>query len=157
VGPRLAAPAVIHPVAMVPSTLAARSGFRPLAPVRRGALTSAKRLNFDEGLQASEGFVPLGGNGIEIMPQVVNRTGIEDEATLATGARTADDSRPLQHAQVLGDGLARETRAVGELRDRMRLPIAELGEQRQPRLVAEGGENGRATTSLCKCTTKASA
>jgi hypothetical protein len=30
----------------------------------------------------------------------------------------------------------------------MRLPIAELGEQRQPRLVAEGGEDGGATTSL---------
>ena len=98
---------------------------------------------FDEQFQTSKGFVPLGGDGVEERSQVIEGTRIEDEAAFAASARAVDDPRSLQYPKMLRDGLARETRTASELRDGMRPSVAKLGEQQQPRLIAERGEDRR--------------
>ena len=98
---------------------------------------------FDEQFQTGKGFVPLGRNRGEERSQVIEGTRIEDEAAFAASTRAVDDAGSLQHPKVLRDGLARETRTASELRDGTWLSVAKLGEQRQPRLVAERGEDRR--------------
>ena len=98
---------------------------------------------FDEQFQTGKGFVPLGRNRGEERSQVIEGTRIEDEAAFAASTRAVDDAGSLQHPKVLRDGLARETRTASELRDGTWLSVAKLGEQRQPRLVAESGEDRR--------------
>ncbi len=85
---------------------------------------------FDKRLQAGEGLVPLRGDGVQILAQVVQRARIKFEATFATGADMAHEPGSFEHTKMLGDGLARQTRAGSELRDRMRLPRAEPVDQR---------------------------
>jgi len=62
----------------------------------------------DKGFEAEERSIPMVRDAIEISLHGVERAGIEREAVLAPGADAAHKAGALEHAQMLGDGLARE-------------------------------------------------
>jgi hypothetical protein len=94
---------------------------------------------FDKGLKASEGVVPFGGDAVEVVAEIEDGSGVELKEAVAAGADGAHDAGALENAQMLGDGLAGEARAVGELGDGTRT-VAKAGEERETGAVAEGGE-----------------
>ena len=51
------------------------------------------------------------------------------------------ESGILQHVQVFGDRVARDPPAAGQLRDLQRRAVAQVGDETEPRRVAEGGED----------------
>jgi hypothetical protein len=85
-----------------------------------------RQLFFDKGFEASQRLVPFGGDAVEIIAKRVDGLGIELEEGVASGPDAADNSGTLQNAKVLGDGLAREMRAMGELRDGAGTAVAEF-------------------------------
>lgn len=121
---------------MTRKAMAGRS--RPLPP--RGSA-------FDEGFQADESVVPLSGDEIEIFFEIFDGLEMEFEKALAAGADAADQAGAFEDAKMLGDGLAREARARGELRDRARGAGAELGDDGEARYVAKRGEDERVSAA----------
>jgi hypothetical protein len=97
-------------------------------------------LFFDERFEAPESAIPLGGNAVEVIAKIVDGLRVELEQPVATGADATNNSDTFEDAQVLGDGLARELRAVRKLRDLAGAATSQFGEQRQTGAVAEGGE-----------------
>jgi len=87
-------------------------------------------VGFDEGAEAIEGGVPLAGQGVEIVFEGLDREGVEFVEALAAGVGAADDAGALEDAEVLGDGLAGERGAFGELRDGALLASAARGGSR---------------------------
>lgn len=87
-------------------------------------------LFFDERFEAAEGPVPLGGYAVEVIAKVVDGLRVELEQPVAAGADATNNSGTFKDAQVLGDGLAREMRAAGELGDRAGSATSEFGEER---------------------------
>lgn len=75
-------------------------------------------------------MVPLRGYLVKIVADLLHRLGIELEEAFAAGADAAHDADTLEHAKMFGDRLAREMRALGELRDGISPPASELCEQR---------------------------
>ncbi len=65
-----------------------------------------RALVLDKRFETRKGLIPLVGNAIEIMLHGVERTRIENELALATGTNAVDHTGALEHAQMLGDGLA---------------------------------------------------
>jgi hypothetical protein len=61
--------------------------------------------------------VPLRGDLIEVVTDLLHRLQVEFEETLAAGSCAADDFRTLKDAKVLGDGLTSEMRTGCELGD----------------------------------------
>src|ERR1700688_2137521 len=82
------------------------------------------------------------GDLLEIFLQFFNRLGIEFKQALAAHMYAAHDFRPLEHSQMLGDGLSCKPGAARELRHRMWPPAAKPRNQCQPSLVAQGGKDG---------------
>lgn len=80
---------------------------------------------FDKGPETRESLVPFGGNLVEVVAQMVHRFEVQFEQATATGTDAADNASLLENAQVFGDGLACEVRAMGELRDGPRSAAAE--------------------------------
>ena len=76
--------------------------------LRRAALMAAqtRRLLLDKRLETREGLIPLVGNAVKILLHSVKRARIENEAAFAAATNAVDESSALEHAQVLGDGLA---------------------------------------------------
>ena len=68
--------------------------------------------------QSGQRLVPLLGDEMQVFADFCDGLRIELEMALAAGANTVDNSRTLQDAEMLGDRLAGEPRAFGELRDR---------------------------------------
>ena len=97
---------------------------------------------FDERLQSRQRLIPLLGDGIKIFPDSFHRLRIELEMALAPSADAANNSDTLQHSEMLGNGLAGQTRAFGQLRNGRTLPRTELRNQRQSRFVAQRGKHG---------------
>ena len=97
--------------------------------VRAGMQGELVRVGFDEGAEAEQGRVPLGGEGFEVIFEGLNGEGVELVEALAAGAGAADDACALEDAEVLGDGLAGEGGVVGEVGDGTLLAVAEAGEQ----------------------------
>src|ERR1700728_711032 len=97
---------------------------------------------FNQRLQPGQRLIPLLGNEIEVLLHSFNGLRIEFEAGFAAPMIAAHDSHALEHSKMFGDGLPGQPRALRQLRDRTRLPGAELGHQRQPHLVAERGKYG---------------
>jgi hypothetical protein len=95
---------------------------------------------FDEGFETGEGVVPLGRDAVEVVAKFEDRLRVEFEEGVAAGAYRADDFGALEDAEVLGDGLASEVRAVSELRDGTRLVATKPREQRETGGVGQGGE-----------------
>ena len=95
---------------------------------------------FDQGLEAGQGSVPVLGDEGEVLPEVVDGFGGQLEAALAAGAGAADEAGCFEDAEVLGDGLAGEAGALGELSDRARVGVGEFCDEGEPGLVPEGGE-----------------
>lgn len=100
---------------------------------------------FDEGFESGEGFVPLGGDAVEVAAELVDGLQVELVEAVAAGADAADDVGALEDAEVFSDSLAGEMGAVGQLRDGMRLAPAELGEQREAGGIAERGKGAGRT------------
>src|SRR5262245_61341395 len=105
-------------------------------------------------LEPRQGLVPLAGDGVEIGAHLLEALELQLEPAFAAGTEGADDAGVLEHAQMLGHRLARQARARGEARDRLRLALRQLGEQRQARAVAQRREDlgaalqgGRAATT----------
>lgn len=69
-----------------------------------------------------------------------NRLRIEFKPVFAPDVAAAHHSCALQHSQVLGDCLPSQLRSLGELRNRMRLPVRQLCQQREPGAVAQRGK-----------------
>ncbi len=65
-----------------------------------------RALVLDKRFETRKGLIPLVGNAIEIMLHGVERARIENEAAFATGTNAVDHTGALEHAQMLGDGLA---------------------------------------------------
>jgi len=63
-------------------------------------------LPLDERFETREGLIPLARNAIEVMLHGVKRARIENELALATRTNAVDHAGALEHAQVLGNGLA---------------------------------------------------
>jgi hypothetical protein len=97
-------------------------------------------VGFDEGAEAVEGGVPLAGEGVEVVFKGLDGEGVELVEAFAAGVGAADDAGSFEDAEMLGDGLAGDRRAFSELGYRPLLAVAKLGQQRETRLVAEGGE-----------------
>src|SRR5437899_1687510 len=66
---------------------------------------------FDEGLQAGEGVVPLTGDVVQVVFEIVDRLLFELVLTLAPLAAALDEAGLFEDAQMFADGLARERRA----------------------------------------------
>ena len=98
----------------------------------------------DEGSQSCERLIPLLGNEIEVVLNLGNRFRVECKSALTAGSNAAHDSRVLEHPKVLGDRLTGQPRTLGQLRERTRLPARKLGNQPQPRLIAQRGKDPRA-------------
>ena len=94
----------------------------------------------DEGSQSCERLIPLLGNEIEVVLNLGNRFRVECKSALTAGSNAAHDSRVLEHPKVLGDRLTGQPRTLGQLRERTRLPARKLGNQPQPRLIAQRGK-----------------
>jgi hypothetical protein len=91
---------------------------------------------FDEGFEAGQGGVPLLRDGLKIGGELVEGFGVEGEDALAAGALGVHEADAFEDAEVLGDGLAGEVGALGELGDGAAAALAELGEQLEAGLVA---------------------
>lgn len=96
-----------------------------------------EKLPLDKRFKTGEGLIPLMGDAIEVMLHGMKRARIENEAAFATGANAVDEASVLKHAEVLGDGLAGERRAGGELRDGRGLARDEPGHEREARVIAQ--------------------
>jgi len=83
------------------------------------------------------------GDLVEVLFEFFDGLGVKLESALPAVASAANQARGFEHAEVLGDCLAGEAGAVGELGDGVGLAITELDDQREAGLVAEGGEDGR--------------
>jgi hypothetical protein len=68
--------------------------------------SSGAALVFNESSQPGKRIVPLTGNGLEILPHLVERLRIELKEILATGVHATNNSRALQDPKVLGHGLS---------------------------------------------------
>jgi len=66
----------------------------------------ARGLLLNKRLETREGLIPLVGDAVKILLHSVKRERIENEAAFATGTNAVDETSALEHAQVLGDGLA---------------------------------------------------
>ena len=109
---------------------------------------SGSGFGFNEGFEAVERVVPLGGDAVEVVAELVDGLGVELKEGMASGADAADNSGALEDAQVLGDGLAGEVGAVGELGDGASVAAAEFGEEGKTSGIAERGE-GRCGLRPC--------
>lgn len=116
---------------------------------RANACFGGKLLPFNERLKTREGSVPLPGYEIEIGPEIHHCVRMKRKPILAAGSDAAHNSGILQHAQVLGDCLAAHAVATSELRNRARLAAAELSDQRQASLIAQGGKDRSVGAALC--------
>ena len=74
-------------------------------------------LGLDEGFQTAQGLIPLLRNVVEVLMHFEEGAGLEMVEGFAPGAGATHDARARQYAEVLGDGLPREARDLGELRD----------------------------------------
>lgn len=72
---------------------------------------------FDERFESSQSVIPLFRDGVEILLRFGEWLRIESEAALAAAALMADDTDAFEDAEVLRYRLARQARALGELRD----------------------------------------
>ena len=97
---------------------------------------------FDEGSEPGKSLIPLVGDAVEIIADLEDRLRVEREEAVAAGAHAANDTGALENAQMLGNGLACEMRAVRELRDGPGATAAESGNQGETGAVAERGEGG---------------
>ena len=102
----------------------------------------------DKRLQPRERLVPLPGDAIEGTSRFIERLRLELEEVLASPANAPNQAGVLEHPKVLGDRLARERRTPRETRDRESRSSAELGQERQPRSVSQGGEYRRVSAQL---------
>ncbi|SPE18176.1 hypothetical protein SBA5_140043 [Candidatus Sulfotelmatomonas gaucii] len=96
-----------------------------------------------ERFEPRQSLIPLVRDDVKILLHRMERARVKSEAAFAPGADTAHKAGALEHAQVLGDGLARNARARSQLRDRRGLARAEPGHEREARLVAQRREQGR--------------
>ena len=108
--------------------------------------TRATPTSFDERLEARERFVPLLRDAVEVRPHGHEARGLQPIETLAAGALPSHDAGSLQHAQMLGDRLSRQRRALRQSRDRQRRAGAEPADQRQARGIAERGKQTAGST-----------
>ncbi len=100
-----------------------------------------RHLVFDECLQPHQPrIIPLPGDVLEVLSNVVNRFRLERELAFASHAGTANDACALQDAKVLRHRLSRQFGATGETRDGLRFAIRQLGKHRQSCLVTQGSE-----------------
>lgn len=65
-------------------------------------------LAFGEGFQSGQSVVPLAGHAFKVRLDVPQRLGSQRKQTFASSANAVYDAGAFQHAQVLGDRLARE-------------------------------------------------
>ncbi len=72
---------------------------------------------FDEGLQPRQSLVPLPGYRIKIRLHLLYRFRHVGEAAFPADAARIDDTCPFQDAQVLGDSLPGQAKAVCQLTD----------------------------------------
>lgn len=79
-------------------------------------------LLFNKGFEAGEGLVPLMRYLFKVGVHFDEGLGMEFIEHLAPRLRAAHDAGVGEDAQVLGDGLAREMRTLGQLGNGVRLP-----------------------------------
>jgi len=107
------------------------------------------RLILDKRFKSRERVVPLSGDEVEVVFHFFERLRIKLEEVFAACADAVDDFCALENAEMFGDGLARESRAMGQLRDGTRLAAAELGDEYQPCFVAKSCEDARGSAASC--------
>jgi hypothetical protein len=100
-----------------------------------------RALFFDERFQLGKSAIPLCGDLVEVVADLVHGLRIELEEAFASGPRATDDFCSFQHTKVLGDRLSSEMRARSQLGDRTSLPATKLREQRQTDLISESCED----------------
>src|SRR6185437_1015358 len=98
-------------------------------------------LLLDEGFEARQRVVPLLRHAVEIVARIGERLGLERVEALAARARAAHHAHAFEHAQMLGDRLAREHGAARQARDRLRLALTQPRQYGKARRVAERGED----------------
>jgi len=91
---------------------------------------------FDKRFQPGQGLIPLLRDLIEVSLEFFHGLRIEFKPALAARADVVHNFRFFQYAKMLGNGLPGQPGALGELRDRTRLPAAKRRNQQEPRLIA---------------------
>lgn len=101
---------------------------------------SSTRFLLDQRFEAAERLVPFCRDAVKVVAEIVDRLRVELVEAFAAGADAAHNLGVLENPQVFGDRLAREMRAVCELRNRARLTAAEPRQQRQTSGIAQSSE-----------------
>jgi hypothetical protein len=96
-----------------------------------------------EGFESGQCLIPLLGYDLRVFSDLLDRSWIEFEQVFAAGPNAVNDFRALQHAKVLGDGLASQSRTFRQLSDRPVLPLGELSDDRQPRVIGQRRKDRR--------------
>ena len=111
---------------------------------RQGSIKGLNlRLRFNEGFQPGKGLIPLSGDLVEIVSDFLNGSRVKFEEAFAALANGVNESSVLEHAEVFGDCLPAQLRAMSQLADGTSAPLAELCEERQTCFVAQCGKDGR--------------
>lgn len=92
------------------------------------------------GLEAAKAFGPFGVRGAEPVVDGEEAVELQSRRTALTVADPADETGPLEHLEVLGDGRLTQRRGLGEL-DNTSLAGREALEDRPASGVGEGGES----------------
>ena len=66
--------------------------------VHEASIPESLAVGFDQKLQTDERSVPIGGDAIQVLLELVERLGIECEEAFAAGAGAVDQAHTLQNA-----------------------------------------------------------
>ena len=109
-----------------------------------GALKLRIGVGFDEGLKTIKGGVPLVRDSFEELFHVEDWLGVEGDQAFTARTGDVDHAGALEDVEMLGDGLAGEPGAFGELGDGTPLTAPQAGEHGQSCLIPQRGEDGSA-------------
>ena len=98
---------------------------------------------FDEKLELAERHVPLLRDQIQRAARLLQPAALQLPEAFLSPPAAAHQTRPGQHPQVLGDSLSSDARAHREPGDGHGPPAGQLGQEPEPVLVAQGGEDRR--------------
>src|SRR4030095_12411151 len=98
---------------------------------------------FDKLTKPVECGIPLERDLVQVPARGPKACLVKLPPSLPATTAGMHETRLLHNAQVLGDGLARDSRADSETRDGQRPLIAQARDQPQTRLVAQRRENWR--------------
>jgi len=93
----------------------------------------------EERVEGVEAMLPEGSVGVDPFRGLAQRARLEREHVLAPADLAPQETRALEHAEVLGDRVQRQIEWLGQIRDAS-LAEREPGEDRPPGGVGDGGE-----------------